>query len=74
MARLRNAWYGLHTKNQTTWTADKSIVERALKTGRVPVYRMHKDGYLRSETRKLTFVDHYFHAPVRFDAKTSASV
>lgn len=54
MAKLRNAWYCLHTKNQTIWTADKSIVERVLKTGRVPVYRMHKDGYLRSETRKLT--------------------
>lgn len=72
MARLRNAWYGLHTKNQTIWTADKSIVERALNTGRVPVYRLHKDGYLRAETRKLTFVDCLYYATAPVTAKSLA--
>ena len=63
MARMRNAFYALKSKNQTIWTADKNMVETALKTGRVPVYRMHKDGYLRSETRKLIQVEAYYSQP-----------
>lgn len=39
MARLRNAFYGLHTKSQTVWTTDKNTVRTALNTGKVQIYR-----------------------------------
>lgn len=57
MARLRNAFYGLHTKSQTVWTTDKNTVSTALNTGKVQIYRKHKDGYLRTEYRKLRYID-----------------
>lgn len=57
MARMRNAVYCLHTRKQTVWTTDKNVVATAYKTGLVPVFRLHKDGYLRSEFRKLVSID-----------------
>jgi hypothetical protein len=57
MARLRNGWYALHTKSHTVWTMDKNTVNSALNTGKVQIYRKHKDGYLRTEYRKLHYVE-----------------
>lgn len=57
MARLRNGYYTLYTKHQTIRTADKEAVAKALATGLVPIYRLHKDGYFRAEFRKLVSVE-----------------
>lgn len=69
MARLRNGFYSLNSRNHTVWTTDKNTVRMALATGLIQIYRKHKDGYLRTEYRKLVSIDCVYGASVDSESK-----